>query len=545
MNVMELLSDKDFLTSLYGFAYKRVSNSYEAEDLCSDIIISVISAVRKNSDIANPYAFVWAIARRVYADFSEKRRISANANTEFSDNVINTRSDCIGEFIENENDKLQFRRIIREISFLSKIYRDVCVMYYLDEMKVADISSRLEISENTVKQRLYYARETIKKGFEKMENLTLQPMDIAYFGTGSPMGNDPRVVAERSFSKNLVYLCKDTERSVKELSELLGVPMPFVEEEVYIQEHGSNGYYGLLRKTDSGKYISNFILIDCDDYMKVSEMYRKNTDIIAQKFATFLKEKRQEILAMPFLNKQDDTRLIAWPLIQNVSWGFIESVEKRVEEKYFSNIEPTKRNFFTFGIAFKPGQNLDNIFYGCDGISGNDIGGYKEVYMSNMYGRRLQRHFSCGHNISQDPLILLTIRAIKGLPLSSLSEDEKEVAAKAIEVGYIKKENDILIPKILVSESKQMYMDILEDFFKDIGDLVEPVADEIYGFIKKYVPKHLRGEYKLFIQQTSVGLLDGMIQKCIELNSLVLPDFVPGDSRKWPFEGGVIMVVKK
>ena len=540
--VLELLNEKDFLDSLYGFAYKRTNNSYEAEDLCSDIILAVISAVHRNSDINNSYAFVWTVARRVYADFSEKRRISASTAIAagYSDEVLTVYSDSINEYIENEDDKFQVRRIMREIMFLSKIYRDVCVMYYLDEMKISDIAKRLDITESAVKHRLYSARETIKKGVEKMDNtnLTLKPIDISYIGTGNPVGNDPRSVAERSFSKNLVYLCKDTERSIKELSELLGVPMPFIEEEVEIQLKGQNGYYGLLRKTDSGKYISNFIIVDYDDYMEVNEMYKKNTDIIAQKFDAYLKANEQKILDMPFLNKQTDVRFIAWSLISRVNWWFNENIRDKVEEKYFSDIEPTKRDFFTFGIATKEGQHCDIGFYGCDGNNAYDIDGYHNIFLSNIYGRRIKKHFSCGHDISQDKQLRLTIKAINGLPLSALTEDEKETAAKAIECGYLKKENDTLYPKILVSETDDIYGDIIRDFIDETDELVEPVVDEIYKFIKKYVPKHLMGEYRLFVSMTACGLLDGMIEKCIELGTLIPPE-------KTPSAEGVIMVTVK
>ncbi|MCL2774077.1 MAG: sigma-70 family RNA polymerase sigma factor [Oscillospiraceae bacterium] len=540
--VFMLINDKNFLDSLYGFAYKRTNNSYEAEDLCSDIVLAILSAVHKNSDINNPYAFVWTVARRVYADFSEKRKYSANAfiTGEYSDEVINVRTDPIDEYLESENDKTQIRRIMREICFLSKIYRDVCVMYYLDEMKISDIAKRLEITENAVKQRLHSARETIKKGAKKMNttNLTLNPIDIVYLGSGNPVGNDPRTVAERSFSKNLVYLCKNTERSAKELADILGVPMPFVEEEVEIQLKGQNGYYGLIKKTENGKYISNFIIIDYDDYMKVNEMYKKNTDIITQKFDSYIKKNEQKILGLPFLNKQTDVRFIAWSLISRVNWWFSGNVEERIEEKYFSNIEPTKRDLFIFGIAAKEGKNIDTGFYGSMDISGNDIGGYKEVFLSNIQGRRINKHFSCGHNISQDIQLLLTIKAINGLPLSSLSEEEKETAAKAIESGYIRRENDTLYPKILVSENSKIYADIINDFIGETNELIEPVVDEMYKFIQKYVPKHLMGEYKLFVNMTASGLLDGMIEKCIELGTLIPPE-------KTPSAEGVIMVVTK
>jgi len=540
--VLNLLNDKNFIDSLYGFAYKRTNNSYEAEDLCSDIILAVISAVHRNSDINNSYAFIWTVARRVYADFSEKRKLSANTNiaAEYSDEVINIWNDSIDEYIESENDKLQLRRIMREISFLSKIYRDVCVLYYLDEMKISDIAKRLDVTENAVKQRLHSARETIKKGVEKMDNtnLTLKPIDIAYIGTGNPVGNDPREVAERSFSKNLVYLCKNTERSIKEISEMLGVPMPFVEEEVNIQVHGKNGYYGLLKKTDSGKYISNFIIIDYDDCMKINEMYKKNTDIIAERFDSYIKKNEQKILDMPFLNKQTDVRFIAWSLISRVYWWFNGNVADRIEQKYFSDVTPTKRDFFSFGIAHYDDKPFEIGFYGCDGIGTDDIDGYKRVFLSNIYGKRIKKHFHCGHNISEDKELRLTIKSINGLPLSSLSEDEKEIAAKAIESGYIKKEDDILYPKILVSESENMYGAIIKDFIAETNELIEPAVDELYKFIKKYVPKHLMGEYKLFVQQTSIGLLDNIIEKCIELGTLVPPE-------KTPSAEGVIMVVQK
>ena len=540
--VVKLLNDKQFLDNLYGFAYQRTNNSYEAEDLCSDIILRVISAVHKNSEINNSYAFVWTIARRVYADFSKKRKISASRGFTFEcpNQILDSGNNSIDEYIENENDKFQLRQIMREIMFLSKIYRDVCVMYYLDEFKISAIANRLSITESAVKFRLHSARETIKKGVEKMEstNLTLKPIDIAYIGTGNPVGNDPRVVAERSFSKNLVYLCKDTERSIKEISELLGVPMPFVEEEVNIQVQGQNGYYGLLRKTDSGKYISNFIIVDYDDFMKVNEMYKRNTDIIAEKFDSYLKRNEKKILDKPFLNKQTDIRFIAWSLVSRVNWWFSGNVEKRITEKYFSEITPTKRDFFTFGIAAKSGQHIDIGFYGCDGNNAHDIDGYENIHIQNIYGRRIKKHFSCGHDISQDKQIRLTIKAIKGLPVSSLSENEKETAAKAIESGYLKKENETLYPKILVSETETVYSDIINGFIDETNDLIEPVADEMYTFIKKYVPKHLMGEYKLFIGQTATGLLDGLIEKCIELGTLIPPAKTLGAE-------GVMMVVTK
>ncbi len=51
--ILKLIGDKAFLDKIYQFSYRRCNTSYEAEDLCSDIILAVISAVHKQESIEN------------------------------------------------------------------------------------------------------------------------------------------------------------------------------------------------------------------------------------------------------------------------------------------------------------------------------------------------------------------------------------------------------------------------------------------------------------------------------------------------------------
>lgn len=48
---LKLLNDKDFLDKIYHFSYHRCNSSFEAEDLCSDIVLAVISAIHKQEFI--------------------------------------------------------------------------------------------------------------------------------------------------------------------------------------------------------------------------------------------------------------------------------------------------------------------------------------------------------------------------------------------------------------------------------------------------------------------------------------------------------------
>lgn len=536
---IEQMIDKNFLDKLYGFAYKRCNNSHEAEDLCSEMILNIIKGVRKNPAIENFYSFAWTIAHRTYADYCEKRtkqkeRFIMEA---YNEEVRNLETHPIEVYMEEESDALYLKRIKKEIAFLSKMYREVMVMYYLDEMKVSEIAICLGLSETTVKQRLFSARNTLKKEVGKMESkdLSLKPIHMQFVGKGDPVGNDPSLKAERMLSQNLVYLCKDTARSAKELSELLNVPMPFIEEELEIQCAGINGDYGLLKRLENGKYISNFIMLELEHFREINKMYEEKIEILAERIGAYLQRREKDILGFPFLNKQTDRRFIAWSLINLLVWSYSKGIDQCLEEKYFKAIQKREEKYLVFGTVIGTNDALDIQFYGCDGISAYNICGYKAVSAFNLYGERIQQHFACGHDISNDPLLRLTLQAIKGIKRSELTQDEQETAAKAIEAGYLKVEEGHLYPKVVVMDMKQAnaFQRLALDIEEEFKDLVEDAADELYKFIKKFVPEHLMSEYHMFTMVTSCGLVSDIIEECTKKNILTLPDRTPCAEGTW------------
>ena len=294
--IMTLIADKDFLDKIYGFSYRRCATSYEAEDLCSEIIAAVISAIKNHESVDNFNAFVWTVARRVYADFCEQRnKGSKTISIENSELPLTEAESEIDKFIEDEDTAQKLKKILDEIAFLSKIYREVMILYYLDGLKVAQIAARLNISEESVKQRLFSARNTVRKEVKAMNNrnLSLKPVRLVMMGTGNPCGNDPTEEAKRAFSQSLIYLCKDKPKTAKELSEELCVPMPFIEEELEIQCYGQNGNYGMLRKTDNGKYVINALVVDYGEYEKASDIFEKHLPEIVSDLKVLVEENEE------------------------------------------------------------------------------------------------------------------------------------------------------------------------------------------------------------------------------------------------------------
>lgn len=146
---ISFVNDKDFLEKLYGYAYKRCGSSHEAEDLCSEIVLELLRSIRNRNEIQNFYAFAWTVAYRVYIDFYEKRKKKAVCIRSFGgdrDRTMNISVNPIERYIESDYEKTLLNRVKREIAFLSRIYREVFICYYLDDMKIPEIAKKLSIS---------------------------------------------------------------------------------------------------------------------------------------------------------------------------------------------------------------------------------------------------------------------------------------------------------------------------------------------------------------------------------------------------------------
>lgn len=528
-DVLQLIGEKEFLDKVYQYAYRRCNTSHEAEDLCSDILLAVLSALRKQEEVENFYAFVWAIARRVYADSSEKRsRAQQTVSIENAELSLPAGANEIDQFIEETAQREELRRIFAEIAFLSKAYREVMVLYYLDEMKVADIARKLGISETAVKQRLFSARNTVRKEVETMSerNLALKPVTLGYIGTGNPSGNEPCEKAERILSQNLIYACKDKAKSAKELSEELCVPMLYIENELDIQVKGENGTYGMLRK-EGDKYIANVLVVEEAEFDEINSVYCRYAEELCGRLKQYLAENKQRFLDFPYLSAQTDLRFILWTLISESMWYTRGKVEKILEEEHFKDVQQPDRPYTLASIANHGDAYQDEEFYGYDGNSAFDFCGYRYVFVGNMYGHRMDKHYYCGERIVDDAKLRLTLKSIGGLPTADLTEEQKEIAAKAIECGFLRKVGDMLEPRIVAIEKKDWdaFGKLLQGFYDSLDDLCRQIAEELHGYIRTHIQKHLLGEWKYYNQLIAGShVLHDLIEQCIAEDMLTVPE---------------------
>ncbi len=526
--------DDNLLDKLFGFCYARTNDSYEAEELCSDIIYSLVKAANSDGEIESVYPFVWRVARNVYADFSDNRR--KRAETIYEGDSEEILLSAAEEDTSDDTAEL-LTSVYRRMAFLTKAYREVMIMFYIDGLSTAQIAKAQGTSEGAVRQRLFSARQKIKSEVEEMvetynKPVALDKINYVIWGTGSPAWGDPRNICTRMFSNHIVWLCHKKPMSASEIAEELNVPTIYVEEELEILRKGENGKYGFLRRLENGKYALNFILLDKDVFEKANAIYTDQLPKICDIISKYIEEHKAEYLAFPYLNKKVDMNLILWQQVFHIADAFSYCVQRALGKNHFSDVEKTDRPFSVFGY-------VDNGKYyggGWDGVNAQNVCGFSNVHLDNIYITRIKKHFSCGLNVSNDTQIQLALRAIDGLDVTLLSEKEKEHAAKAIECGYLYRDGDMLYTKILVNalSDRDRLFDIsnaLQNGYFDAD--AEIVAAKVAELIKKSVPDYLLGEWRLANNLASMPILDAVVECLIEKGVLTPPEDGIGAEGCW------------
>lgn len=526
--------DDNLLDKLFGFCYARTNDSYEAEELCSDIIYSLVKAANSDGEIESVYPFIWRVARNVYADFSDNRR--KRAETIYEGDSEEILLSAAEEDTSDDTAEL-LTSVYRRIAFLTKAYREVMIMFYIDGLSTAQIAKAQGTSEGAIRQRIFSARQKIKSEVEEMgetynKPVALDKIDYVIWGTGSPAWGDPRNVCTRMFSNHIVWLCHKKPMSASEIAEELNVPTIYVEEELEILRKGENGKYGFLRRLENGKYALNFILLDKDVFEKANAIYTEQLPKICETISNYIEEHKAEYLAFPYLNKKVDMNLILWQQVYHIADAFSYCVQRALGKNHFADVEKTDRPFSVFGY-------VDNGKYyggGWDGVNAQNVCGFSNVHLDNIYITRIKKHFSCGLNVSNDTQIQLALRAIDGLDVTLLSEKEKEHAAKAIECGYLYRDGDMLYTKILVNalSDRDRLFDIsnaLQNGYFDAD--AEIVAAKVAELIKKSVPDYLLGEWRLANNLASMPILDAVVECLIEKGVLTPPEDGIGAEGCW------------
>lgn len=279
-----------YVRKIFGFAMSRLSKIDEAEELASEITFQVYSSLLKQDRIENPDGYIFRIAQNVYAKHIDGKKLTASV-----DGV---------EYLPDSNDftldisnSESYGILRREITYLSKIQREIIVLHYFHDKKVKEIAELLSLNENTVKWHLTCSRKELKSGMEKTRTtgtLGTEPIRFSDMGHSGSLGSkgDTSDFLAKVITQNIAYAAYHQPRTINEIAEELGINPIFVEDEVSVLEEN-----GFMDKLKNGKYRTNILIYEPNETRQ--KIYReidpKYTKLFAEKFFAPILEKITEI----------------------------------------------------------------------------------------------------------------------------------------------------------------------------------------------------------------------------------------------------------
>lgn len=167
---------------IYGYILNTVNDRELAKDLTQNAFMEIFMSIGK---LEEPAAFLsWSrqIAyHRCTAYFRKKRDLLADEIEDHSvlDTVEEYREEFLpGELLDREDLKKTLRTMIDE---LPPEQRSAILMRYFEELPVKEIARRQGVTEGTVKSRLNYGRQAIKRAvqaYEKKHDIKLYSTTI-------------------------------------------------------------------------------------------------------------------------------------------------------------------------------------------------------------------------------------------------------------------------------------------------------------------------------------------------------------------------------
>ena len=149
---------------LYYYSLTLLGDEEQAKDAVQDILLTVL---KKLNTLAEPKAFLGWL-KTITSNYCKtkltraKNDVSLDEGTwEFSDESDQI---CPEKSAEADEVCAYVREAVRS---LPQVLRESVMMFYFHQMSIRQIADVLEVNENTVKSRLYSARQSMKKYLEQ------------------------------------------------------------------------------------------------------------------------------------------------------------------------------------------------------------------------------------------------------------------------------------------------------------------------------------------------------------------------------------------
>lgn len=474
------------MKTLFAYALNRVSVKEDAEDLAGDIIAAILqSAPRLKNDDAF-YGWFWAIAANTTKKYFRKK--SGFPVVELDESYSEDMD--VAETVVCKEKIVVLRR---ELSLLSKEYRECTLAYYFDELSCREISDKFGISVEMVKYYLYKTRRILKEGITMTREYGEKSYRPATFHFNTIFSGSFNREYQNLFSRklpgNILYCAYYTPMTISELSLELGVSAVYLEDEIELLKK-----YDLLTVTGNGKVQTKLcIFTEAFDH----EFYRAAEEQFTGRLGGILADVKQrlpEIRKLNFRGCAMEEKRLMWALYYKLI------CEGCRHWKDFCHVDYPRVLYgdakgVVYGVDYEEGESIysSNAFAGYYGLSETTAASFADF---GVLGEK--NAFGSGHNWPRLP---------------ELVKQSRECGANAPLAYFTPEQVD------------RIYMDILSDEIAALGEFYRDLTDCAAEIMKNHVPKSVADEVDAVLRSTIFHRTVGLMGKlAMDTGTMKQPD---------------------
>ena len=176
LSIVETEKEKEKVTFIYEKCYsfmcymakQYLGNEYDVEDVVHNSMLKIIENldiidIAEEKRVKN---LCGIIAKNKAIDFIRSQK---NNNAEFNEEIMNNQCEALDpdDIVLNQE---VYHLILDKIRSLDDIYRDVCMLKYVNELNEREIALLLDLPSKTVSLRIFRGKQILREAIRK-ENL--------------------------------------------------------------------------------------------------------------------------------------------------------------------------------------------------------------------------------------------------------------------------------------------------------------------------------------------------------------------------------------
>lgn len=305
---------EEYSLILLKWARRRVNNLEQAQELVQEVWMQFFVALYRERnlgrEVGKPDHFLWKVAKYVWLGYL--RRMQGARRRAALNEEMPVQEDFTADFADDEEKEQLLRFMRRRVVQLDSQQREILIFYYIDQLPQIEIARRLKISVSVVKWHLFNARKRLRKEFDTMleQDFVYRPRKLHVACSGQSMIRpDIEGINDSLIRQNICLMCYEQPKNVSELSEKLGIPRAYIEDELD----------WLLEKEflsrEGNRYSTTFMIQSPQEEQDIFAVHMEHRETLCDVIADELLAAEQAIRAIGFHGSDQPMNRLLWLLI--------------------------------------------------------------------------------------------------------------------------------------------------------------------------------------------------------------------------------------